>query len=70
MINDITDKMTVGRLREKIVQRTGIKDEQITLVYNAIQLINSKFGQNTMQEMGIEPDSTLVMAIRVRGGQK
>jgi ubiquitin C len=61
---EVNDGDTIDSVKKKITDIEGIPVEQMRLVFNGKQLEDA----NTIQDYGIESDSTVHLVLRLRGG--
>jgi len=61
---EVNDGDTIESVKKKITDIEGIPVEQMRLVFNGKQLEDA----NTIQDYGIEADSTVHLVLRLRGG--
>lgn len=61
---EVKDDDTIESVKKKITDIEGIPVDQMRLVFNGKQLEDA----NTIQDYGIESDSTIHLVLRLRGG--
>ena len=61
---DVQDGESIDSIKKKIQDKEGIPSDQMRLVFNGKQLED----QNTIQDYGIDSDSTVHLVLRLRGG--
>jgi ubiquitin C len=61
---DVNDGDSIESVKKKITDIEGIPVDQMRLVFNGKQLEDA----NTIQDYGIEADSTVHLVLRLRGG--
>ena len=61
---EFNNRTTVGELVDEVAMRSGRAVDEINLVYNG-QVINQ---DEKLVDLGMERGSTVIMALRVRGG--
>ena len=64
---EFNNRTTVGELVDEVAMRSGRAVDEINLVYNG-QVITANNQDEKLVDLGMERGSTVIMALRVRGG--